>query len=109
MTYIYWLSIFVWLPLLLMWAFNLRYLLSYKKTFLLCIFWSLVFSVPWDYWAIRTQIWIFPADTNLGIWIGGLPLEEYFFIVFVTLLASTITLLLKRRFERRLTQGIEIT
>jgi len=53
------------------------------------------------FWAIQTKIWIFHPDTNVGVWIGGLPLEEYFFIVFVTILISTVTLLFKHRIERQ--------
>ena len=98
MAYIYWLSIFVWLPLLILWVVNWKYLSRYKKTFLYCIEWALLFSIPWDIWAVKVQIWLFPQDTNIGLWIGGLPLEEYFFIIFVTMLISTIVLLLRRKF-----------
>jgi lycopene cyclase domain-containing protein len=102
MTYIYWLSIFVWFPLIILWAANWKYLWQYKNTFLYCIIWALIFSIPWDIWAVRTKIWIFPEDTNIGAWIGGLPLEEYLFMIFVTMLISTITLLLRRRMHAKL-------
>lgn len=102
MEYLYWLTICVWAPLIILWARNWSYLSQYKKTVFYCIGWALLFSVPWDFWAIQTKIWIFPTDTNVGVWIGGLPLEEYFFIVFVTMLISTSTLLFKKRFERLL-------
>ena len=99
MAYIYWLTIFVWIPLIFLWIQNWGYLIHYKKTVLYCALWALIFSVPWDFWAIQTRIWIFPPDTNVGFWIGGIPLEEYFFIIFVTMLVSTVTLLFKRRLE----------
>ncbi len=99
MAYIYWLSIFVWLPLLILWAINWKYLARYKKTFLYCIGWALLFSIPWDIWAVQKQIWIFPHNTNIGVWIGGLPMEEYLFIIFVTMLISTTVLLLKKRIK----------
>lgn len=98
MVYIYWLSIFVWLPLIVLWAINWRYLLQYRKTFLYCVIWALIFSIPWDIWAVRADIWHFPQDTNVGFRISGLPLEEYFFMIFVTMLLSTVVLLLKKRF-----------
>lgn len=101
MTYIYWLTIFVWLPIIVLWAINWKYLSQYKKTFLYCIIWALIFSIPWDIWAVRVDIWHFPADTNIGILIGGLPVEEYFFMIFVTMLVSTITLLLKKSLAAR--------
>ena len=102
MAYIYWLIIFVWLPIIVLWAINWKYLSQYKKTFLYCIIWALIFSIPWDIWAVQTQIWLFPQDTNIGFWIGGLPLEEYLFMIFVTLLISTIALLLRKRVEAHL-------
>ena len=99
MAYLHWLIIFVWLPLVILWTANWKYLARYKKTFLSCIGWALAFSIPWDLWAVQAQIWLFPQDTNIGLGIGGLPLEEYLFMIFVTMLISTITLLIKRRIE----------
>ncbi len=101
-TYIGWLALFVWLPLLTLWVLYFQTLRRYKRTMIFCVFWALVFSVPWDWWAIRTRIWIFPPDTNVGIWVGGIPLEEYLFIIFVTALISTITLVLRDRARKLL-------
>ena len=101
MAYIYWLIIFVWLPIIVLWAVNWKYLSQYKKTFLYCVIWALIFSIPWDIWAVRADIWRFPQDTNIGVLICGLPLEEYFFMIFVTMLVSTVVLLLKKYFETR--------
>jgi len=97
LTYISWLSIFVWLPLLILWLTNFKLLWKYKNTIGLCVFCALMFSIPWDFWAIQTKIWIFPPDTNIGLWFGGLPFEEYLFIIFVTALLSSITLILRER------------
>jgi lycopene cyclase domain-containing protein len=97
LTYINWLTIFVWLPLAILWMTNFRVMWKYKRTIGFCVFCALVFSVPWDLWAIYTKIWIFPADTNMGLWFAGLPLEEYLFIIFVTILLSTITLILREK------------
>ena len=101
--YIKWLLIFVWLPTLILWITNFHFLKRYKRTLLFCIFWALVFSVPWDYWAIRTKIWVFPKDTNLGFLVSGLPFEEYLFIIFVTFEISTLTLVLKHNFKNLIT------
>lgn len=100
MAYIYWLSIFVWLPLIILWVINWKYLAQYKKSFLYCIIWALIFSVPWDIWAVQTKIWLFPQDTNIGFLIGDLPFEEYLFMIFVTMLISTTALLIRKRVEK---------
>lgn len=93
MNYLLWLTFFVWIPQLILIATNAKILWKYKGTLTLCIFWAMIFSVPWDWWATRTKIWLFPSDANIGVWFGGLPLEEYLFIVFVTLLISSITVI----------------
>src|SRR3972149_11459596 len=85
-SYLIWLSIFVWFPTLLLWIFNFKLLWKYKITLLHIIFFSLIITVPWDLLAVKTHIWIFPKGTNLGIFVGELPLEEYFFFIFVPLL-----------------------
>ncbi|MEM7225959.1 MAG: lycopene cyclase domain-containing protein [Pseudomonadota bacterium] len=97
MDYIKWLAIFVWLPLGLLWLTNFAILWRCKRTICFCIFWALVFSIPWDLWATLTVIWSFPADTNLGIWIFGLPLEEYLFISTVTAFIASLALVLRGR------------
>jgi len=101
LVYLKWLTIFLWLPLLILWATNLRTLWQYKRTISFCVFWALVIVFPWEYWAVHTQIWIFPPETNLGILLGGIPLEEYLFIVFATILVCTITLLFRERVGQR--------
>jgi lycopene cyclase domain-containing protein len=102
MTYLAWLTLFVWVPQIVLLVTNFELLWGYRRTLSWCVFWALVFSIPWDWWAIRTKVWVFPSDTNLGVWIGGLPLEEYLFIIFVTLLVSSLTLVLKGRARVRL-------
>jgi len=101
-TYLAWLSIFVWITTLLLWVKNFNILRHYKRTLFFCIFWALAFSIPWDYWAIKTKIWALPPETNLGIRIGGLPLEEYLFIIFVTFGISTLTLIIKHKVKKTL-------
>jgi|SRR5579872_1245792 len=101
MSYIYWLTIFIWMPLVILWSLNYKYLLRYKGVFTRCIIWSIIFGVLWDFVAVGTHIWFFPPDTNLGIIILGLPLEEYLFIVFTCLYISTATILVRKRLQRK--------
>ena len=100
-AYLIWLAIFVWMPLIGLWAYKRRLIWRYRKTLGLCILGALVFSVPWYIWAVSVKLWMYPPDTNIGIILGNLPLEEYLFIIFVTLLFSTLTLLLKDKFRAR--------
>ena len=98
-TYIAWLTAFVWIPTLALWAKNFETLRRYRKTLIYCVLASLLIAIPWDYWATKAGAWEFPPNTNLGIWFGGIPLEEYLFITFVTLEVSVLTLVLKNKFK----------
>ena len=102
-TYLRWIAVFLCLPLAILWATHFRLLWSQRQAIRASAFWALLVSVPWDWWAIRMRVWTFPADTHLGFWIGGLPLEEYVFIVVATIFVSSLTLALGARGGRWLT------
>ena len=105
MDYLLWLAIFVWAPLALLWLTSFRILWRCKRTIAFCMVWALVFSIPWDLWAVKTEIWRFPAESNLGLWVFGLPLEEYLFITTVTAFLASLVLVLKGRAARWLVDG----
>lgn len=106
MAYLFWLAIFVWLPLAVLWATHWSYLSRYWRTFLYCALAALIFSIPWDLWAVEMQIWFFPAATHLGPTLLGLPMEEYLFMVFVTLLVATFALVARKRIEAANPSGV---
>lgn len=102
-TYFQWLAVFFGLPLAVLWATHFRLLRSQRQAIRASAIWALLLSVPWDWWATRMRVWTFPPDTHLGLWIGGLPLEEYVFIVGATMFVSSFTLVLGARGARWLT------
>lgn len=97
--YLIWLLIFVLTPTFLIWLFNFNLLWRYKATLTHAIFFALVFSIPWDIYAVKSNIWSFPREGNAGIQIGILPLEEYLFMTLVTLLIASITITIKYRLK----------
>ena len=97
LVYLKILLLFVWLPTFLLWMLYFDILRRYKQTILLCAFFALIFSIPWDYLAVKLSIWSFPKETNLGISFLNLPFEEYLFYIFATIEVCTITLVLKHR------------
>ncbi|MCL4411332.1 lycopene cyclase domain-containing protein [Candidatus Marsarchaeota archaeon] len=102
LNYIYWLAVFTWAPLVALWASHRKLVVRYKKTLALCTVSALAFSVPWDMVAIRSGMWYFPRHNILGFYLLGVPLEEYLFMISVTLLVSTLILILKQhRFFRK--------
>lgn len=98
--YAIWLLIFVILPLVILWIIRFKDLKKYKIVFFLAPIGSIIFSLPWDYIAIKEKIWLFTEPHIFGIWLLGLPIEEWLFIIFVTLLFSTVTTLLWEKFGR---------
>lgn len=95
--YLLWLLIFALLPLVILWIIKFRDLMKYKLVFFLAPIGSLIFSVPWDIIAVKEGIWFYKDSNIIGIWLFGLPIEEYIFIIFVTLLFAIITVLLWKK------------
>jgi lycopene cyclase domain-containing protein len=84
------------LPILLIWTKYGNYLKKYIKVHVYCVLFSLLFGVPWDIWAVKSDMWNYESNHILGIWFLGIPIEEYFYIVTVAFLFTTITLLLRK-------------
>lgn len=91
-VYITWLAIYLWMPVAAMWMLRPRLILGHRKTLAVCVLFAFIFTLPWDVFATWKGIWSFPATSVLGIYILNLPLEEYLFISFASLLVATITL-----------------
>jgi lycopene cyclase domain-containing protein len=64
------------------------------------MFFTLVFSIPWDFLAVTNHIWSFPEGHNLGFYIIELPLEEYLFMTTVTAFLATMTIVFKYQKRR---------
>lgn len=92
LTYLIWLGLFIGLPLfgLLRW----RQLLWRRRRALgWATLGSLVGGWLWDMLAVRFALWYYDPAHIAGIWFGGLPLEEWLWIVGVTLLFGGITVI----------------
>lgn len=92
-TYLIWLIIFVILPLSVLGIKYRKILRDYYEVLILCVLGAFTFSTPWDLAAVERGIWYFPEKNMVGVWILGLPIEEYLFYALVTLLVSTTTLI----------------
>lgn len=101
MTYLLWLIYFVWIPTSVIWLFQYKLLWKYKKTLLFAMTAALIFSIPWDLLAVKTNIWYFPQGHNLGLFIFSLPLEELLFMTTVTLLAGSVAIISKYTLDKK--------
>ena len=95
-TYLVWLLCFIGLPLILLLRWR-RQLWGQRRALMLTLFGSLVGGWVWDALAVRLGLWHYDATRIAGIWFGGLPLEEWLWIVGITLLFGGITVLLAER------------
>ena len=94
LSYLLWLLVFVVIPIIIIWVFKWKLLLKYKKVFVFSSVGAFIVAIPWDVIAVDEKVWYFTKPHIMGIWIGGLPLEEYLFIFLQTFLFTTITLVL---------------
>lgn len=95
MQYIFWLLFFVGIPTAILWAWQPKLLWKYRRTLLWAMFWALAFSIPWDIYALKTHIWLFPPEDNLGLLVFGLPVEEFIFMAASTLMIGSVTVIAK--------------
>ena len=93
-SYPLWLLLFSTPPLALIWIFKFQSLMKYKLVLALTIIGCLAIAVPWDILSVNDHIWYFSEPYILGVWLFGLPIEEYIYITFVALLSSSVTVLL---------------
>ena len=66
------------------------------------VLWSLLFTFTlgfvWDWLAVASGVWRYDSERTLGVWVWGLPLEEFLgFYLFGTLLLVGVPLLLSER------------
>jgi len=101
MQYLLWLLIFVGIPLIIMRVFNHKVLWPHKRTMLLVSFFSLLYCTPWDHLAVYFGQWFFPKESTVGINLGLLPIEEYCFFIFVSMLICCFTLILRDKFRKK--------
>lgn len=66
------------------------------------VLWSLAFvatlGLAWDWLSIRTGLWRYDTAPTIGIWLGGLPVEEFggFYLLGTLLIVGTAVLFLGR-------------
>ena len=82
--------------IVLQWCVGHRVLRAHRRTLLLGVLIPTVWLASADVLAIRAGIWSFNPDLTLGIWIGGLPLEEgLFFLITNVMVVQGILLVAK--------------
>ncbi len=97
MVYPGWLALFLALPLALVWATRGRLLWRCRRALGLTLLGALLLGGLWDALAVRVHIWYYAAANIAGLWLLGLPVEEWLWISGTALLFGCLAVLVKER------------
>lgn len=96
-TYLFWLLLFLALPVAAIWLIWPRQVWGQRRALAWTTLGALVGGWLWDGIAIQVSVWYYDPANIAGVWLGGMPLEEWLWIVGVTLLFGSITVVLMER------------
>ncbi len=93
--YLIYLVLFFGLPVFVLGFRQRRLFRAYRRTLLWCFIFVYTLGWLWDWLSVRTGVWYYDSAPTLGLWIGGLPVEEFvgFYVLgtlFIFLVISTI-------------------
>ena len=94
--YLFWLSIFVFLPSILIWAIYWNFLKKYFRLFVFITIFAFVWGIFFD--IVGSSLWhIWFYTHNLNLYFLGLPLEEYLILLFLPQELAAILLLIRKK------------
>ena len=96
-TYIIWLALFIGLPLLALAAALRGKLWRQRRGLAWTLAGALVGGWAWDAGIVKLGSWDYDPNNIANIWIIGLPLEEWLWIIGVTLMFGALTILFEER------------
>jgi lycopene cyclase domain-containing protein len=96
-TYLIWLALFLALPIVLLWLCWPAAIWAQRRALLWTTAGALVGGWLWDGLAIQVRVWHFAPENIAGLWILGMPIEEWLWIAGVTLFFGSVTVVLKTR------------
>ncbi len=96
--YLVFLLLFFGVPALALSWLVRREIVRYRRTGLWLLFFVYAAGFFWDWLSWRTRLWRYDTAPTLGLWIGGLPLEEFvgFYILGAALMFFVILAVLRR-------------
>lgn len=96
LTYLLWLALYIGLPLLILLRWR-KSLWSHRRALSWTVVGSLVGGWMWDAAAVHYAVWYYDPNHLIGLWFLGLPLEEWLWIVGVTLMFGGLTVVVAER------------
>jgi len=95
--YLFWLFIFVVIPILVLLFLLGNKAKRYYKILIAVPIFSVIFSIFWDFLAVYLGVWYFPPDKNIGIIVLNFPFEEILFMILVSLFIALTTIVIMER------------
>ncbi len=96
-TYLIWLAIFIALPIAILWLRWPREIWGQRRALAWTAAGALVGGWLWDGIAIQAGVWYYDPASIAGLWLLGMPLEEWLWIVGVTLMFGSVTVVWMER------------
>ena len=96
-TYLIWLALFIGLPVLWLWLRGRSALRPQRRALALIGLGALAGGWAWDVLSVRLGVWYYAPANALNFWIAGLPIEEWLWILGVTLMFGLLTVLLMEK------------
>jgi len=93
LTYLVWLAVFIGIPLLVLMRWR-RWFAPRRRALLWLVVGSLVGGWLWDALSVRWGIWFYAPSNIFGLWLIGLPIEEWLWIAGITLMFALLTIVL---------------
>jgi lycopene cyclase domain-containing protein len=96
-TYLIWLALFIGLPLLGLWLRGRSALPQQRRALAIISLGALAGGWAWDALSVRLGVWYYAPANGMNFWIVGLPIEEWLWILGVTLMFGMLTILLMEK------------
>ena len=75
---------------------------EFRKVLLAAACVGIVVGGVWDTIATHLlKLWTFNPDTIIGLWLLGLPLEEWLFFIFVSMAVATVALKIREQLTKK--------
>jgi len=100
-TYLIWLLLFLGLPIAILFAIKRNVIWQQRRALTLITLGALVGGWVWDALSVQWEVWRYDQNNITRVWFLGLPVEEWLWIVGVTLLFGSLTVVLAERAKAR--------
>jgi lycopene cyclase domain-containing protein len=95
LTYVTWLALCIGLPLVVLAILAWPKLWRRRRALGWTLAGALAGGWVWDALAVQLGAWYYDPNNIVGLWLGGLPIEEWIWIAGVTLLFGCATIILE--------------